>query len=230
MRFIVLVTRCTVHFDNGIGLRSFRTVTIETGCGRLRQCRKRTGFVGVVTVQQFDGFDNNVRCQTSATVGSFAERRPNGLDFGAPFAEWHLPKEFDVLRRRLESKAGRQGKREYIRILRLLERFSLDQVARGISRALSSNTTAYEGVRLYVECETSVSVELFSLDGRPLLQQVKLPEPDINVYSTLLYSNSYEETRNKTNGIVEASSATAEVAGLRAGLRRGGFSLREGEH
>jgi transposase len=146
---------------------------------------------------------------------SIAERRPNGLDFGAPFSGWHLPKEFDVLRRRLESKAGRQGKREYIRILRLLERFSLDQVSRGLSRALSSNTTAYEGVRLYVECETSVSVELFSLDGRPLLQQVKLPEPDINIYSSLLETNSYEETRNETNGIVETSFATAEVAVLR---------------
>ena len=146
---------------------------------------------------------------------SIAERRPNGLDFGAPFSDWHLPKEFDVLRRRLESQGGRQGKREYIRILRLLERFSLDQVARGISRALSSNTTAYEGVRLYVECETTVSVELFSLDGRPLLQQVKLPEPDINIYSTLLETNSYEETRNETNGIVETSFATVEVAGLR---------------
>ena len=146
---------------------------------------------------------------------SIAERRPNGLDFGAPFSDWHLPKEFDVLRRRLESRGGRQGKREYIRILRLLERFSLDQVARGISRALSSNTTAYEGVRLYVECETTVSVELFSLDGRPLLQQVKFPEPDINIYSTLLETTSYEETRNETNGIVEASFATVEVAGLR---------------
>jgi hypothetical protein len=161
---------------------------------------------------------------------AIAECRPNGLDFGAPFASWHLPKEFGVLRRRLESKAGRQGKREYIRILRLLERFSLDQVSRGISRALSSNTTAYEGIRLYVECETTVSVELFSLAGRPLLQQVKLPEPDINVYSTLLETKSYEKTRNETNGIIETSSATTEVAGFRARLRGDGLSLREGEH
>ena len=37
----------------------------------------------------------------------------------------------------------------------------------------------------YVECATTVPVELFSLDGRPQLQQVKLPEPNIQVYSTL---------------------------------------------
>jgi transposase len=122
-----------------------------------------------------------------------AERRPNGLDFGAPFANWDLPSEFEVLRRRLESLAGSKGKREYIRILRLLERYSLDQLTCGISRALAANTTAYEGIRLYVECEATVCVELFSLDGRPMLQQVKLPEPDLNVYSTLT-GGDYEET------------------------------------
>jgi len=156
---------------------------------------------------------------------SIAARRPNGLDFGAPFAEWHLPQEFDVLRRRLESKAGPQGKREYIRILRLLERFPLDQLTRGIGRALASNTTVYEGVRLYVECEATVAVELFSLDGRPHLQHVKLPEPDMNAYLTLLEDND-EETRNETNGIVETPFEAVEIAELRTGLRGNVLALR----
>jgi len=127
---------------------------------------------------------------------AIAERRPNGLDFGAPFADWHLPPEFDVLRRRLESSGGSQGKREYIRILRLLERFSLEQLTRGLRRALASNTTAYDGVRQYVELEfeASFTLEFFCLEGRPHLQQVKLPEPSMNVYSTLLEDRYYEET------------------------------------
>jgi len=160
---------------------------------------------------------------------SIAARRPNGLDFGAPFAAWHLPKEFDVLRRRLESKAGQQGKRESIRILRLLERFSLDQLSRGIARALASNTTLYDGVHLYVECESTVSVELFSLDGRPHLQQVQLPEPDMTAYLTLLKNTPYEKTGNETNSLVETPFEAVEAAELRAGLRRDGFSLRPGE-
>lgn len=147
---------------------------------------------------------------------AIAERRPNGLDFGAPFADWHLPPEFEVLRRRLESSGGSQGKREYIRILRLLEHYSLDQLTRGLSRALSSNTTAYEGIRLFVECESTVCVDFFCLDGRPQLQQVKLPEPSISVYSTLLEDRYYEETRNETDGAVEASLAAVETSDLRA--------------
>jgi transposase len=161
---------------------------------------------------------------------AIAERRPNGLDFGAPFAAWELPPSFDVLRRRLETQAGKQGKREYIRILRLLERFSLEQLSIGIEKALASNTTAYEGVRLYVECAATVSVELFSLDGRPLLQQVKLPEPDIQVYSTLLESTPYEETRNEANSSVETLLRAVETAEFRAGMRRDGISLCEGEY
>jgi transposase len=149
---------------------------------------------------------------------AIAERRPNGLDFGAPFASWDLPPIFDVLRRRLESSGGSQGKREYIRILRLLEKFSLEELTRGLSRALSSNTTAYDGVRQYVELEleSSHTLEFFCLDGRPQLQQVKLPEPSMNVYTTLLEDLHYEETRNETDGAFEASFTAVETSDLRA--------------
>ena len=161
---------------------------------------------------------------------AIAERRPNGLDFGAPFANWHLPSEFEVLRRRLESSGSAHGKREYIRILRLLEHYSLEQLTRGLSRALSSNTTAYEGVRLFVECESTVCVDFFCLDGRPQLQQVKLPEPSMSVYSTLLEDRHYEKTRNETDDFVEASLATVETPGIRAGMRGDLIPLCGGEH
>jgi transposase len=149
---------------------------------------------------------------------AIAERRPNGLDFGAPFADWDLPSEFEVLRRRLESSGGSKGKREYIRILRLLERFSLDQLTRSISKALSMNTTAYDGIRVLIESEhdASLCVEFFCLDGRPQLQQVKLPEPSMSVYSTLLEDRLYEETRNETDRTVETSLAAVETSELRA--------------
>jgi transposase len=160
---------------------------------------------------------------------AIASKRPNSLDFGAPFAEWQLPASFDVLRRRLEMQAGKQGKREYIRILRLLEKYTLNELARGIERALAHGTTAYEGIRLYVENEATVPVELFSLDGRPMLQQVSLPEPDINIYSTLLERNSDEETRNETDRAFEASFTAVETTGLRTGMRGDSISMCEGK-
>jgi len=157
-----------------------------------------------------------------------AEKRPNAFEFGEPFADWDLPPVFETLRRRLQSKAGKPGKREYIRILRLLEHHTLDQLARGVDRALSMSTTAYEAVRLCVECEKEVSVELFSLDGRPHLQQVQLPEPLLNVYSNLM-ENHYDETRNEIDGIAEASSVTIETPDDGGGMRGDRLPLCEGE-
>ena len=40
------------------------------------------------------------------------ERKPGALDQAAPLQGWTLPDEFGTLRRRLESRMGRRGKRE----------------------------------------------------------------------------------------------------------------------
>lgn len=154
-----------------------------------------------------------------------AQTRPNALDFGEPFADWQLPACFEVLRRRLEAKAGRQGKREYIRILQLLERFTLEEVA----SAIEASTPAYDAIRLRLECQKEVSAELFSLDDRPYLQQVLLPEPSLNVYVTLMETMTYEKTRDEIDGVVETSSQTVETFDDRTRVRRDGVAVCEGK-
>ena len=49
------------------------------------------------------------------------ERKPGALDQATPLQGWALPDEFGALRRLLESRMGRRGKREYVQVLRLLE-------------------------------------------------------------------------------------------------------------
>ena len=51
------------------------------------------------------------------------ERKPGALDQAAPLAGWKLPEEFGRLRRLLESRMGRRGKREFVQVLRLMENF-----------------------------------------------------------------------------------------------------------
>ena len=46
------------------------------------------------------------------------ERKVGALDQAAPLAGWELPEEFGVLRRLLESRMGRRGKREFVQVLR----------------------------------------------------------------------------------------------------------------
>ena len=45
------------------------------------------------------------------------ERKPGALDQAAPMQGWALPDEFGTLRRLLESRMGRRGKREYVQVL-----------------------------------------------------------------------------------------------------------------
>ena len=65
------------------------------------------------------------------------ERKPGALDQAAPLHGWDLPEEFGTLRRLLEARMGRRGKREYVQVLRLLETFSLEEVSRASTKHTS---------------------------------------------------------------------------------------------
>ena len=53
------------------------------------------------------------------------EQKTAALDQAAPLQGWDLPEEFATLRRLLESRMGRRGKREFVQVLRLFELFRL---------------------------------------------------------------------------------------------------------
>ena len=54
------------------------------------------------------------------------EQKIAALDQAAPLAGWELPDAFPTLRRLLEARMGKSGKREYVQVLRLLETFDLE--------------------------------------------------------------------------------------------------------
>ena len=64
------------------------------------------------------------------------ERKAGALDQAAPLQDWDLPEEFGTLRRLLESRMGRRGKREFVQALRLLETFSMAEVHFAVRDAL----------------------------------------------------------------------------------------------
>jgi hypothetical protein len=63
------------------------------------------------------------------------EQKPNALDQAAPLAGWRLPEGFPQLRRLMEARLGKKGKREYVQTLRLLQTFKQEEVARAIDDA-----------------------------------------------------------------------------------------------
>ena len=56
------------------------------------------------------------------------ERKMGALDQATPLAGWELPEEVSTLRRLLESRMGKRGKREYVQVLRLMENFRKEAV------------------------------------------------------------------------------------------------------
>ncbi|HWS97403.1 MAG TPA: IS21 family transposase [Candidatus Methylomirabilis sp.] len=80
------------------------------------------------------------------------EQKPRALDQAAPLANWELPACFAQLRRLLEARLSKGGKREYIQVLRLLETFSLQQVTLAIEDALRLGTISFDAVRHLLLC------------------------------------------------------------------------------
>ena len=54
----------------------------------------------------------------------------------APLAGWDLPEEFATLRRLMEARMIKAGRREYVQVLRLLETFEMADLHVAIKNAL----------------------------------------------------------------------------------------------
>jgi transposase len=114
------------------------------------------------------------------------ERKPGGLDYARPLEHWQLPDGFALLRRRLEAADPQHGTRSYIRVLRLLEKFSLAQLAAAVEYALDMDVIDADSIRTIVEHRSDRPVELFPLDGRPHLAHVRVETTDVSAYQVLL--------------------------------------------
>jgi transposase len=114
------------------------------------------------------------------------ERKPGGIDYARPLENWGLPDCFPLLRRRLEAADRQHGTRSYIRVLRLLEKFSLAQLAAAVEYALDIDVIDADSIRTIVEHRNDQPVELFPLDGRPHLAHVRVETTDVAAYQALL--------------------------------------------
>ncbi len=96
------------------------------------------------------------------------DRKPGGFDYAKPLERWRLPECFPLLRRRLEAADSRYGTRWYIRVLRLLEKFSLRQLTDVVEYALGRDMIDPDSIRVMLEPRAEQPGEFFSLEGRPV--------------------------------------------------------------
>ena len=113
------------------------------------------------------------------------ERKPHALGFAKPFAAWHLPRCFGVLRDRMEAQLE-HGTREYIRVLRLLETHRMADVTAAVEQALRHHVHTKDGLAQFLPDGPSWRQTTFDLAGRPHLRLVQVAPADLGSYARLL--------------------------------------------
>ena len=114
------------------------------------------------------------------------EQKSNALDQAAPLQGWQLPEEFSELRRQMEARLGKRGRREYIQVLRLLETFSLAEVAAGVRQALRLPTIAFDAVKHLVLCAIERRPPRLDLQNYPHLPLAEVALTRAADYEVLL--------------------------------------------
>jgi len=97
------------------------------------------------------------------------EQKTNALDQAAPLEGWQLPAEFSEIRRQMEARLGKRGRREYVQVLRLLETFSLPEVTSAVQQALRLQAIAFDAVKHLVLCALDQRPPKLDLENYPHL-------------------------------------------------------------
>ena len=114
------------------------------------------------------------------------ERKTAALDQAAPLQGWELPEDFGTLRRLLESRMGRRGKREYVQVLRLLETFSQQEVHAAIRDAIRLGASSFDAVKHLVLCRLEGRTPRLDLELYPYLPRLRVGTTSAKDYMSLL--------------------------------------------
>ena len=114
------------------------------------------------------------------------EQKTNALDQAAPLADWALPEEFTTLRRLLEARMGKKGKREFVQVLRLIEVFKLDDVAAGVRDAISRGAVGFDAVKHLVLCRIERRPPRLDMTIYPYLPKAVVATTSARSYMDLL--------------------------------------------
>jgi transposase len=114
------------------------------------------------------------------------EQKANALDQAAPLADWKLPEEFATLRRLLEARMGKSGKREFVQVLRLMEVFKIDDVAAAVRDAIARGAVGFDAVKHLVLCRIERRPPRLDMTIYPYLPKATVATTSARSYMDLL--------------------------------------------
>ena len=114
------------------------------------------------------------------------ERKIGALDQAAPLVGWDLPEEFATLRRLIEARMAKRGKREFVQVLRLLEVFRLEDVLAGVREAIARGVIGFDAVKHLVLCRIERRPPRLNLTVYPYLPRATVAVTSAKAYLDLL--------------------------------------------
>ena len=118
------------------------------------------------------------------------EKKIGALDQAAPLVGWDLPDVFATLRRLLEARMGKSGKREYVQVLRLLETFELNDLHGAVKDSLRLGAVGYDAIKHLVLCRIERRPPKLDLDIYPYLPRAEVATTSAASYMNLLAGNA----------------------------------------
>ena len=114
------------------------------------------------------------------------EQKINALDQAAPLADWKLPDQFTTLRRLLEVRMGKKGKREFVQVLRLMETFRIEDVTAGVGDAIARGAIGFDAIKHLVLCRIERRPPRLDMTVYPYLPKATVAVTSARAYMDLL--------------------------------------------
>lgn len=120
------------------------------------------------------------------------EQKINALDQAAPLQGWDLPEAFAALRRVMEARMGKHGRREYVQVLRLLESFELADLHSAVKQALHLGAIGFDAVKHLLLCRVEHRPPRLDMAVYPYLPRARVETTSARSYMRLLSSNAQD--------------------------------------
>ena len=117
---------------------------------------------------------------------SLIEQKLGALDQAAPLQGWNLPEVFVTLRRLMEARMGKHGRREYVQVLRLLESFPLADLHGAVKQALDMGAIGFDAVKHLVLCRIERRPPRLDMAIYPYLPRARVETTSARSYMRLL--------------------------------------------
>jgi hypothetical protein len=118
------------------------------------------------------------------------EKKIGALDQAAPLAGWDLPAEFQTLRRLMEARLLKAGRREYVQVLRLLETFDPGDLHVAVKTALRMGAVGFDAIKHLVLCQVEKRPPKLDLDVYPYLPRATVGTTSPASYMCLMASGA----------------------------------------